>query len=217
MLLTSQLAKWLSTEYNDMPKLRRQLLDAAAQAFTNYGYKAASIDLIAKKLDVTKGSVYYYYKNKAELFYAVHERAMNINLKAIAPIALNTSVSASERLYQMSHRHVLIMMNEFYYQRVTVQGVEQHQLQSSTKAERIALKNLIDMRDAYEKLFVQVIQDCLENKSNQTIDPGLAAKSILGSLNWVTVWYRPQKEEQSVFKEKVADQLARQAVASIKI
>lgn len=46
---------------------RRDLLRAAIDCFAKYGYAATSIDRIAKAAGVTKGAVYYHFKDKEEM------------------------------------------------------------------------------------------------------------------------------------------------------
>ncbi len=212
MTITLELENWLGIEYDDMPPIQIKLLDAAAKAFTIYGFAPASIDVIASQIGVTKGSVYYHYRSKADLFFAVHKRAMVINLKAQVPIASDNSVDPQEKLYRMGHLHAMLMMEYLYYQRVTVQGVELHQSMSTTPKEREALAEVIAMRDAYESLFSQAVRDGVVSGLFPAIDHSLAAKGILGALNWITVWYRPRETEAHDFRQRVATQLARQAI-----
>jgi TetR/AcrR family transcriptional regulator, acrAB operon repressor len=49
---------------------RRDLLDIAIDCFARYGYQATSIDRIAKAAGVTKGALYYHYKDKEDLLFA---------------------------------------------------------------------------------------------------------------------------------------------------
>lgn len=44
------------------------ILDAGTDLFLANGYKEVSVDDVAKKCNVTKATVYYYYSSKAELF-----------------------------------------------------------------------------------------------------------------------------------------------------
>jgi TetR/AcrR family acrAB operon transcriptional repressor len=54
---------------------RRDLMDIAIDCFARYGYQATSIDRIAKAAGVTKGALYYHFKDKEELlFEAVKNR-----------------------------------------------------------------------------------------------------------------------------------------------
>lgn len=198
-----------------MPATQLALLDAAAKAFTTFGFAAASIDVIANQLGATKGSVYYHYRSKSELFFAVHKRAMVINLRVQLPVVEADSLSALEKLYDMSYRHAMTMMESLYYQRVTVQGVELHQSISTTPLEREALSEVVAMRDAYEHLFEQVLSQGMADGLFCPLEPSLAAKSILGSLNWTTVWYRPRDNEPETARHHIASQLAHQAACSV--
>lgn len=54
---------------------RRDLTDIAIDCFARYGYQATSIDRIAKAAGLTKGAIYYHFKDKEELlFEAVKNR-----------------------------------------------------------------------------------------------------------------------------------------------
>ena len=215
MALSPQTENWIGIDYDGMPGIQLKLLDAAAKAFTVYGFAAASIDIIANSIGVTKGSVYYHYRSKADLFFAVHKRAMVTNLKAQAPVIMDASLSPEKKLYRMAYLHAMLMMDTIYYQRVTVQGIDLYQSVSTTPMEREALAEVIAMRDAYEQLFHQVIQEGIDVGVFSDIDGSVAAKGILGMLNWITVWYRPRETESTDFRSKVADQLAGQALGGI--
>lgn len=55
----------------DSPELKRQIIDAAAEAFSRSGYDGARIERIAKEAGCTRALVYFYFKDKAALFEAV--------------------------------------------------------------------------------------------------------------------------------------------------
>jgi AcrR family transcriptional regulator len=50
---------------------RRRLLQAAFSEIHENGFRSASVDNILAETNVTKGALYYHFKNKAELGYAV--------------------------------------------------------------------------------------------------------------------------------------------------
>ncbi|HOY49929.1 MAG TPA: helix-turn-helix domain-containing protein [Flavobacteriales bacterium] len=50
---------------------RIQILQAAKACFTQYGYDKTTLDDIGKRLGLNKSSLYYYFKNKEEIFTAV--------------------------------------------------------------------------------------------------------------------------------------------------
>lgn len=211
----SEIEQWISVDYDALPPIQRTLLDAAAKAFTIHGFAAASIDLIASQIGATKGSVYYHYRSKADLFFAVHKRAMVMNLRAQLPVVRDAALGPREKLLRMAYNHAMLMMEFIYDQRVTVQGVELHQSASTTPGEREALAQVIAMRDTYEGLFHQVLAEGAAQDVFSEADHRLATRAILGTLNWITVWYRPRDTEPPGYKQHVAGQLSRQALFGV--
>jgi len=53
------------------PDTARKILNSAEHLFAQQGYDATCIDQIARAAGVTKGAVYYFFRNKAALFCAV--------------------------------------------------------------------------------------------------------------------------------------------------
>lgn len=50
---------------------REMIMEAARDLFVKKGYQHVSMRQIAKELDYSHGAIYYHFKNKAELFYAM--------------------------------------------------------------------------------------------------------------------------------------------------
>nr|WP_068890579.1 TetR/AcrR family transcriptional regulator [Pedobacter panaciterrae] len=51
--------------------LSRQILETASQLYLKYGYKKVTMDDISKAIGKSRSSIYYYYKNRDEVFQAV--------------------------------------------------------------------------------------------------------------------------------------------------
>ena len=54
-------------------KTRKQLIDAARGVFHQCGVSRSSLDRIAQAAGVTRGAVYWHFRDKAELFFAMRE------------------------------------------------------------------------------------------------------------------------------------------------
>lgn len=63
----------VSTRREAADNTRARLLEAAFHEIHRNGFRAASLDAILRETGVTKGALYYHFKNKAELGYAVVE------------------------------------------------------------------------------------------------------------------------------------------------
>src|SRR5690625_7817132 len=54
----------------------REILNAAEEVFSQYGYENTKMDDIAAKLGISKGLVYFYFNSKENLYMALTYRAM---------------------------------------------------------------------------------------------------------------------------------------------
>ena len=63
-----------------------QIIEATRQLFTTYGYKRVSMDEIAKQANVTKKTVYSYFKSKEDLL----KYFINDEIKKMKTIIENT-------------------------------------------------------------------------------------------------------------------------------
>src|ERR1051325_6230073 len=80
---------------------RKQLMVAAIDCFARFGYQGTSIDRIARAAGVTKGAVYYHFRDKEELlFEAVKDRVGGFERQVLAEV--KSGQDALERL-----RHVV--------------------------------------------------------------------------------------------------------------
>ena len=59
---------------------RIEILKSAAAAFRRRGYHGASVDEIASALEMTKGNLYYYFRNKEEILFACHDYSLDVLL-----------------------------------------------------------------------------------------------------------------------------------------
>ena len=73
---------------DDTPKRARkriEILKSAAASFQRRGYHGASVEQIASALNMTKGNLYYYFKNKEEILYVCHEHALEFMYSVTYP------------------------------------------------------------------------------------------------------------------------------------
>ncbi|WP_200978820.1 TetR/AcrR family transcriptional regulator [Echinicola sp. 20G] len=56
-------------------KKEKEILEAAIQLFASKGYQSTKMDEVAKSAKMSKGLIYFYYKNKEDLYMAVTKKA----------------------------------------------------------------------------------------------------------------------------------------------
>jgi TetR/AcrR family transcriptional regulator, transcriptional repressor for nem operon len=88
MLAARKNSKRRSIKLRDPERTRERLLDAASREIYRSGFQSASLDTILASTGVTKGALYYHFKNKEGLGYAVVEEviAPNVHGKWVRPL-----------------------------------------------------------------------------------------------------------------------------------
>ncbi|MGY3494282.1 TetR/AcrR family transcriptional regulator [Bradyrhizobium sp. USDA 4502] len=186
---------------------RVELLDAAARAFMQQGFAATSLDRVSEEIGSTKGAIYYYYRSKSELFFAVHRRGMELTEAAIRP-AFEVAAAPRVRLHAMAFAHTMLVIDHLPYLRVIAQGLEMHLLQRTNESERAELAEVAALREANENLYIRVIKDGVSSGDFRSVDAKLAAKPLLGALNWTSRWYQPRDGETQANRKKLAQSIA---------
>ena len=171
------------------------------------GFAATSIDRIADEIALTKGAVYHYYRSKSELFFDVHRRGLELTDAAIRP-PFEIKADPQARLHAMAFAHTLLVIAHLPYLRVIAQGLELHLLERTNEAERIALAEVAGLREANEELYIQVIREGIASGHFRKVDARLAAKPLLGALNWTSRWYHPRNNETATSRKKLALSIA---------
>jgi AcrR family transcriptional regulator len=191
---------------------REEILRAAAELFMEYGYAATSIDAVAERLGATKGRIYHHYPSKADLFFEVQIAAMTRLDEEVQPLARGPG-NPIERLAAMALRHTQVLLTELPMQKVAVQGLERYLLGKSPTVKR--LRSVIKMRDDYENMFAEVIDEGIRAGLFVDLPPKLATKPFFGALNWATVWYTQRRLQNAQGIDDIAHTLAAYAMRGI--
>src|SRR5438046_230127 len=70
-------------EHEKARRRRIEILKSAAAAFRRRGYHGASMGEIAQALHMTKGSLYYYFRNKEEILFFCHDYSLDVLLDVL--------------------------------------------------------------------------------------------------------------------------------------
>ncbi|MGC1968117.1 MAG: TetR/AcrR family transcriptional regulator [Candidatus Acidiferrales bacterium] len=81
MLATRKKPKGRAGRLRDAERTRERLLQAAAREIYRSGFQSASLDTILAFARVTKGALYYHFKNKEALGYAVVEEIISPDVR----------------------------------------------------------------------------------------------------------------------------------------
>lgn len=91
----------------------QEILKAAAELFGERGYDAVSLEDVAERLDVTKGSLYYYFAGKDELGTAAIETLGNEWTDRLERLLTTLDGPPRERLRALLHEHITIAVRDY--------------------------------------------------------------------------------------------------------
>jgi AcrR family transcriptional regulator len=78
---------------------RQQILDAATKVFSRKGFDDARMDDIAEQAGLSKGTLYWYFKSKADLVYAIIDRIFQHGFQQAEALA-GSDATASDCIRQ---------------------------------------------------------------------------------------------------------------------
>lgn len=91
----------------------QEILTAAAELFGERGYDAVSVEDVAERLDVTKGSLYYYFPSKDELVTAAIETLGNDWTARLERLPAARGGAPAARLRALLREHISIAVREY--------------------------------------------------------------------------------------------------------
>ncbi len=163
-----------------------ELIEVATEVFFEKGYEAASLQDIADRLGMLKGSLYYYIHSKEDILFDVISSTHQEGLSNIESLAAGEG-NALQRL-----RNVIIGHIDYECRNLTKTAVFLHELQALSPDRQA---EIIGGEHAYRGVFRNLIQaGQKEGLIPASVEPNLAALWLLGSLNWVYRWFRPGGE-----------------------
>ena len=93
---------------------REKILLVAARMFGKYGFQKTTIDEIARTAHKAKGSVYYYFKSKEELFLAVVTQEINVIKSGLTRVIVD-SQDATGMIRQYLMSRMILMKDALNY------------------------------------------------------------------------------------------------------
>jgi TetR/AcrR family transcriptional regulator, cholesterol catabolism regulator len=173
---------------------RENVLEAAAQVFRQKGFHGASMQDIAKAVNLKKASLYHHVASKQEILLALLDRALELLLERISAIS-SQPIPADQKLSQMIRAYLQILAENTDLSAVLL--FEHRSLERKQHARHVP------NRDKFEALWRNVLAEGVATKLFKCDNPALTARAVLGILNWTITWYHP---EGDLTIDQIADQ-----------
>jgi len=163
---------------------RDDILASAASVLRDSGMSALTMRGIADELGITKGNLYYYFRDKQDILYHCHMRCMELSLRALRD-AQAASGTTRERLNTLLIRHIRGILEQ------GLGNILLTDLESLSAEQRASY---VVKRDEFESGVRLLIQAGVTNGEFECANVKLASLTMLGAVNWTSKWYRPEGE-----------------------
>jgi AcrR family transcriptional regulator len=181
---------------------RIDILKSAAAAFRKLGYHGATVEQIAAALHMKKGNLYYYFRNKEEILFACHQYSLDRLIDLLDEID-RTDLGARERLRRLIVAFVHTILDELHGTALLMD------LEALSPAHR---KTVIARRDQLDHGMRRVLEEGTAAGVFAAGDPKLLSFAILGAVNWIPRWYKPEGPATS---QEIADRFAEYLLAGL--
>ncbi|MFI5493825.1 TetR/AcrR family transcriptional regulator [Actinoplanes sp. NPDC051859] len=160
------------------------VLTAAVQLFNERGYDATSMDDLARKLKITKSSIYHHVRGKQELLRLAMEHALDGLGEAMAAVQRMPDAPALERLETLLRLSVEVLAERLPYVTLLlrVRG------NSDVETEALRRRRLFD-----HQVTLLVKQAQAEGTVRADVDPATASRLVFGMVNSLIEWYSPER------------------------
>ncbi len=162
---------------------REEIINAAVVLFSQNGYHATSMQDVAHAVAIKKPSLYHHFESKEAILVAILESTMDRLIQQLEVIA-RSDLKSADKLREAIKTHAMAIARNpagaaifFREDRGLGEGYLQHYLAK---------------RDEFERLFRLIVKEGIERGEFCPIDITITVQALLGMVNWMTRWYRPE-------------------------
>jgi len=188
-----------------MPRPSRwnEIVQAAAEEFREQGFEGSTIEAIAARVGILKGSLYNYITNKEDLLFAVIEEPAQRLLRELHAMEQARDEPATARLRRVFHIQIRIFTDHYPAAFVYLQQIGRPSHREDFRA--------MD-RQYIEAIEAVIVDGVAQGEFPSAVRPAVAARGIVGMLDWMQHWFVPRDDTPP---DVVADELLALAVGGL--
>ena len=166
---------------------QRAILEVAVAAFNEFGYDATSMGVLATRLGLSKSAIYHHFASKEELLKQALDEAFD-GLEGVLQADNAAAGLAIDRLAAVLRGAVEVLTTRLPYVTLLLR------VRGNTDVERAALAR----RRAFDRSVSALVMEARdEGFLRGDIDPRIVTRLLLGMVNSIVEWYRPDGPEDA--------------------
>lgn len=164
---------------------RQSLFESAAGIFTRKGYHKTTVEEIAAAIGVSKGTIYYYFKNKEELYLAIIREGVDLFYGQLAKAAESTA-GPQDKIRKLIRGHFIFCEkeNDLVFLFLKEMG--------STDFSRDILANMLAK---CLQVYREVIEEGIAEGVFRPVDPEIITSALFGMLTITAFHYLSYSRE----------------------
>lgn len=166
---------------------KEEIVLCATELFHRQGFVATSLEDIAKAIGIKREGIYYYFRDKSEILYAVIKPTSDALLRGLEQV-MALPVSAKERLYFAVENHLDQFNAQHREMEIIFRAIY-------AKAHGNRSTQLAKAWHVYDELWTELIRSGMDaGEFDSNLNPKLVAQAMLGSCNTLSTRYDPNDE-----------------------
>ncbi|MEX5293916.1 TetR/AcrR family transcriptional regulator [Kocuria sp. CPCC 205268] len=161
---------------------RETLLAVCVEVFNVHGYDATSMGTLSKHLGISKSAIYHHVESKEAILEQALGRALDA-LEEVLASAERTEAPAVQRLEQVIRGTVRVLVEQMPYVTLLLR------LRGNSEVETSALER---RRAITRRVGALIEQAQAEGDLRGDLSGRSASRLLLGMINSIVDWYRPQ-------------------------
>lgn len=166
---------------DEFERKKTAMVQTATYLFNRAGFYATSINDISNELGISAAAVYYYFSDKTDLLYHCHLSATEKSL-----ILAQASDESGGRGIEKLERYIRSQFKALISKEGTAWAFA-----DISALDPIQRKDIVARSREVDNFILRFIEQGIADKSIATSNPRIAEFFMIGALNWVPRWYRP--------------------------
>jgi AcrR family transcriptional regulator len=162
---------------------RQAVYDEMVRSVYDRGYHATSLRQVSRAVGIQMASIYYYFPSKQDLLVEIMHRTMEDLTASVTIAVAGAGPDPTARIEAAIASHI-----SFHTNRRFEAFVVDSELRSLDPGRRATIT---EMRDRYEVIFAELLDEGRQTGSVSVDDVSLAVKALMAMCTEVSVWYRP--------------------------
>jgi TetR/AcrR family transcriptional regulator, cholesterol catabolism regulator len=158
--------------------VRAEILTAAADLFRARGYRATTLEELARRLGISKKTLYGHFRSKEDLLAAIFHRTMTLVEDGLATIRASRAAPA-EQLREVIRHQVRTVVAEQAF--LTVFFAEEAALPARLR------RAIVRRKARYDHAVQAIVRRAARGRT--ALHPRLVVFALLGMSNWAHRWY----------------------------